>query len=37
MEGILNNFYVYTDEELEVLAIERPDMGFTLERLPFGR
>ncbi|TMW45249.1 hypothetical protein DOY81_009670, partial [Sarcophaga bullata] len=36
MKGILYNFYIYNDDELEVLAIERPDMGFTLERLPFG-
>nr|AID61276.1 ionotropic receptor [Calliphora stygia] len=36
MNGILYNFFIYNDDELEVLATTRSDMGFTVERLPFG-
>ncbi|XP_046811432.1 uncharacterized protein LOC111679581 [Lucilia cuprina] len=36
MNGILQNFFIYNDDELEVLARTRSDMGFTVERLPFG-
>ncbi|CAD7014181.1 unnamed protein product [Ceratitis capitata] len=35
MKGLLRNFKIYTAEELTVLA-ETQEMGFTIERLPFG-
>ncbi|XP_075168532.1 ionotropic receptor 41a [Haematobia irritans] len=36
INGILKNFFLYSDEKLENLGITRSDYGFTLERLPFG-
>ncbi|XP_050325180.1 uncharacterized protein LOC126756274 isoform X1 [Bactrocera neohumeralis] len=35
MKGLLRNFVVYSAEELMVLA-QTEEMGFTIERLPFG-
>ncbi|XP_039956501.1 uncharacterized protein LOC120772140 isoform X2 [Bactrocera tryoni] len=35
MKGLLRNFAVYSAEELMVLA-QTEEMGFTIERLPFG-
>ncbi|XP_059226328.1 ionotropic receptor 21a [Stomoxys calcitrans] len=36
INGILQNFFIYSDEKLEHLAVSRAGYGFTLERLPFG-
>lgn len=36
MNDILHNYYIFNDDKLEVLATTRNDMGFTVERLPFG-
>ncbi|KAM7344265.1 ionotropic receptor 41a [Cochliomyia hominivorax] len=36
MNEILKNFNIYNDDKLELLATTRSDMGFTVERLPFG-
>nr|UZH23431.1 ionotropic receptor 41a [Anastrepha ludens] len=35
MQGLLRNFKIYTEEELKELA-QTEEMGFTIERLPFG-
>lgn len=35
MKGLLRNFDIYSAEELMALA-QTEEMGFTIERLPFG-
>ncbi|XP_061393557.1 ionotropic receptor 21a-like, partial [Musca vetustissima] len=36
INGILENFFIYSDEKLEQLASSPSSWGFTVERLPFG-
>ncbi|KAI9583235.1 hypothetical protein GQX74_012452 [Glossina fuscipes] len=34
--AIMKNFHLYNDEQIAEMSQNRLDMGFTLERLPFG-
>lgn len=34
--AIMKNFYLYNDEQIAEMPQNRLDMGFALERLPFG-
>uniref|UniRef100_A0A1A9WGK9 Ionotropic glutamate receptor C-terminal domain-containing protein n=1 Tax=Glossina brevipalpis TaxID=37001 RepID=A0A1A9WGK9_9MUSC len=34
--AIMKNFHLYNDEQIAEISKTRSDMGFTLERLPFG-